>query len=89
MTHEQFVQPGDFPRFRELGVVSALQLFWAEAGPDTIEILEPYVDPEIYKWQYPARSVLDDGGVIAGASDWPVTSANVFWAVYQAKGRSP
>ena len=47
LTHEQFVQPGDFPRFRELGVVSALQLFWAEAGPDTIEILEPYVDPEI------------------------------------------
>jgi len=87
LTHEQFVQPGDFPRFRELGVVSALQLFWAEAGPDTIEILEPYVDPEIYKWQYPARSVLDDGGVIAGASDWPVTSANVFWAVYQAETR--
>ena len=87
LTHEQFVQPEDFPRFRELGVVSVLQLFWAEAGADTIEILKPYLDPEIYKWQYPARSVLDNGGMIAGASDWPVTSANVFWAIYQAETR--
>jgi predicted amidohydrolase YtcJ len=87
ITHEQFVQPEDFPRFRELGVVSALQLLWAEASPDTIEILKPYLDPDIYKWQYPARSILDNGGIISGASDWPVSSANVFWAIYQAETR--
>jgi predicted amidohydrolase YtcJ len=87
ITHEQFVQPTDFPRFRELGVVSALQLLWAEASPDTIEILKPYLDDEIYKWQYPARSILDSGGIISGASDWPVSSANVFWAIYQAETR--
>jgi predicted amidohydrolase YtcJ len=87
LTHEQFVQPQDFPRFKELGVVSALQLFWAEASNDTIEILKPYVDPEIYKWQYPARSILDNGGIISGASDWPVSTANVFRATYQAETR--
>jgi len=87
LTHEQFVQPEDFPRFRELGVVSALQLFWAEASPDTIEILKPYLDPEVYKWQYPARSILDSGGIISGASDWPVSTANVFRAIYQAETR--
>jgi predicted amidohydrolase YtcJ len=87
ITHEQFVQPEDFPRFRELGVVSALQLFWAEASPDTIEILKPYLDPEIYEWQYPARSILDSGGIISGASDWPVSTANVFRATYQAETR--
>jgi hypothetical protein len=87
VTHEQFVQPSDFPRFRELGVVSALQLFWADASNDTIEILKPYIDPEIYKWQYPARSILDNGGVISGASDWPVSTANVFKAIYQAETR--
>jgi hypothetical protein len=87
LTHEQFVQPEDFPRFRELGVISALQLFWAEASNDTIEILKPYVDPEIYKWQYPARSILDNGGIISGASDWPVSTANVFRAIYQAETR--
>jgi predicted amidohydrolase YtcJ len=87
LTHEQFVDPEDFPRFRELGVVSALQLFWAEASQDTIEIVKPYLDPEIYKWQYPARSILDNGGIISGASDWPVSTANVFRAIYQAETR--
>jgi predicted amidohydrolase YtcJ len=87
LTHEQFVRPEDFSRFRELGVVSALQLFWAEASSDTIELIKPYVDPEIYKWQYPARSILDNGGIISGASDWPVSTANVFRAIYQAETR--
>ncbi len=79
--------PADFPRFRELGVISALQLLWASAEPDTIEIVKPFVAPEIYKWQYPARSILDAGGVISGASDWPVSSPNVFWGIYQAETR--
>jgi predicted amidohydrolase YtcJ len=87
LTHEQFVLPEDFPRFRELGVVSALQLFWAEASNDTIEIVKPYVDSSIYKWQYPARSILDNGGIVSGASDWPVSTANVFRAIYQAETR--
>jgi hypothetical protein len=87
LTHEQFVRPEDFPRFRQLGVISALQLFWADAGNDTIEILKPYLDSEIYKWQYPARSILDNGGIISGASDWPVSTANVFRAIYQAETR--
>jgi predicted amidohydrolase YtcJ len=87
LTHEQFIRPEDFPRFRELGVISALQLFWAEASNDTIEILKPYVDAEIYRWQYPARSILDNGGIISGASDWPVSTANVFRAIYQAETR--
>jgi predicted amidohydrolase YtcJ len=87
LTHEQFVAPEDFPRFRELGVISALQLYWANAGPDTIEIVKPYLDPEVYKWQYPARSLLDNGAVISGASDWPVSTANVFQGIYQAETR--
>ena len=87
LTHEQFVRPQDFPRFRELGVISALQLFWAEASNDTIEIVKPYLDPDVYKWQYPARSILDSGGIISGASDWPVSTANVFRAIYQAETR--
>ena len=49
--------------------------------------MKPYLDPNIYKWQYPARSILDNGGIISGASDWPVSTANVFWATYQAETR--
>jgi predicted amidohydrolase YtcJ len=68
-------------------VISALQLLWAEASPDTIELVKPYLDAGVYKWQYPARSILDNGGIVSGASDWPVSSANVFRAIYQAETR--
>jgi predicted amidohydrolase YtcJ len=87
LTHVQVADPEDFPRFRQLGVIAALQLLWATAEPDTIELLKPYLDPELYRWQYPARSLLDAGAIISGASDWPVSSPNVFEAIYQAETR--
>jgi predicted amidohydrolase YtcJ len=87
LTHVQVADPEDFPRFRQLGVIAALQLLWAAAEPDTIELLKPYLDPELYRWQYPARSLLDAGTIISGASDWPVSSPNVFEAIYQAETR--
>jgi predicted amidohydrolase YtcJ len=88
ITHLQFIRPEDIPRFHELGVIASFQLYWANAGTDTIELIKPYIDPGLYVWQYPARSVLDAGGVVAGASDWPVSTANVFQGIYQAETRS-
>ncbi len=87
MTHAQFVDPQDIPRFAQLHVIAALQLLWAIADPSTNEQVKPYIDPEIYRWMYPARSMLETGAVIAGASDWPVSTANVFAAIYQAETR--
>ncbi len=87
ITHIQFADPEDFPRFRQLGVIASLQLFWANAGEETIELIKPYVDTEIYRWQYPARSLLDAGATIAGASDWNVSTPNVFEAISQAETR--
>jgi predicted amidohydrolase YtcJ len=87
ITHLQLIRPEDVPRFRELGVIASFQLYWATAEPDTIDLLKPYIDPVLYEWQYPARSLLDEGGIIAGASDWPVSTANVFRAIYQAETR--
>ncbi|HEY6301606.1 MAG TPA: amidohydrolase [Terriglobales bacterium] len=87
LTHIQLADPDDFPRFRQLGVIAALQLLWATAETDTIELVKPYVDPELYRWQYPARSLLDAGAMISGASDWFVSSPNVFEAIYQAETR--
>jgi predicted amidohydrolase YtcJ len=87
ITHLQLIRPEDIPRFRELGVIASFQLYWASAGTDTIDLVKPHIDPALYEWQYPARSVLDAGGIIAGASDWPVSTANVFQAIYQAETR--
>jgi predicted amidohydrolase YtcJ len=88
LTHAQFVDPQDIPRFAQLHVIAALQLLWAVADPSTNEQVKPYLDPSIYRWMYPARSMLDSGAVISGASDWPVSTANPFAATYQAETRS-
>jgi predicted amidohydrolase YtcJ len=87
ITHLQFVRSEDIGRFKTLGVLASYQLFWANAGVDTVELVKPYVEAGIYEWQYPARSMLDAGAIIAGASDWNVTTPDVFKAIYQAETR--
>lgn len=87
ITHLQLIDAADIPRFRQLGVVAAFQLYWASASADAIDLVKPYIDPALFPWQYPARSLLNSGAVISGASDWPVSTANVFEAIYQAETR--
>ncbi|MEO8764929.1 MAG: amidohydrolase [Ginsengibacter sp.] len=87
VTHLQFVMPSDIPRFKKLGLLASVQLMWALGDITTIDIVKPYVAPEIYKWQYPARSLLNAGAVLCGASDWPVSSGNPFEAIYEAETR--
>jgi len=87
ITHLQFVDAEDVPRFAEYHVIAALQLLWAVADPSTNEVVKPYIDPAIYARMYPARSLLETGAIIAGASDWPVSTANPFEAIYQAETR--
>ena len=87
LTHAQFVDAEDVPRFAEYNVIAALQLLWALADPSTNEVVKPYIDPAIHARMYPARSMLEAGATIAGASDWPVSTANPFAAMYQAETR--
>ena len=87
ITHLQFVRSADVDRFKQLGVVASYQLLWAELSVDTVDLIKPYVAADIYPWQYPARSMLDAGAVIAGASDWNVSTPDVFKAIYQAETR--
>jgi predicted amidohydrolase YtcJ len=87
IAHLQFVAPSDIPRFKQIGVIADLQLLWASANSEAIELVKPYIDPAVYAWQYPARSLLNAGATISGGSDWYVSSPNVFLAIYQAETR--
>jgi predicted amidohydrolase YtcJ len=87
ITHLQFVHPKDFPRFKALNIVSSWQLLWAFGDVTTIDIVQPYLDPKIYQWQYPVKSLLSAGATVSGASDWPVSSANPFEAIAHAETR--
>ena len=87
ITHLEIVQPQDVPRFKQLGVIAAMQLIWALKDEFTTDMLEPYLDPAFMQWIYPANSLLKAGATIAGASDWPVSSPNPFLAIRTAMNR--
>jgi predicted amidohydrolase YtcJ len=85
--HIQLIDPQDFPRFKQLGVIADLQLLWATAESYTEELVKPYISDSAYRHMYPAQSLHQAGAVIAGGSDWPVSTANPWNAIAQASTR--
>jgi hypothetical protein len=81
IAHLELIDPRDFPRFKELGAIANFQLLWAVRDPYIVEATLPYLGPERSRHLYPARSLLDAGALIAGGSDWDVSSFNPFAAM--------
>jgi predicted amidohydrolase YtcJ len=88
IAHLQLVDPADFPRFKELGVMADMQLEWAKREPATEGPLEPYLGPERYRYLYPAGSLHKAGATIIGGSDWDISSYNPFRAFQTAVTRA-
>lgn len=84
ISHLQLVNPKEFPRFTQLGVIASMQLLWATEESYTVDLVKPYISAFAYGYQYPAKSLQDAGAMIAGASDWPVSSPNPWNAISQA-----
>ena len=74
IAHIQVIHPDDIDRFRKLGVVANAQAYWAchEAQMDQLTI--PFLGAERVAWQYPFRSLLDAGAMLAMGSDWSVST---------------
>ena len=87
ISHLQLVNPKEFPRFAQLGVIASMQLLWATEESYTVDLVKPYISAFAYGYQYPAKSLQDAGAMIAGASDWPVSSPNPWNAIAQAATR--
>jgi predicted amidohydrolase YtcJ len=87
ITHLQLVKPSDFKRFASLNIMANMQLLWATADIYTMDLVKPYIDPSLFASQYPAKSLQNAGAQISGASDWSVSSANPFAAIYTAETR--
>jgi predicted amidohydrolase YtcJ len=95
IAHLELINPADFPRFKELGVIANVQLLWAERDPYITKATLPYLGPERSRYLYPARSLRDAGALIVGGSDWGVSTFNPFEAMEhavtrcQARGQEP
>ena len=76
IAHIQLVDPADLHRFHRLKVVANMQPFWACHEPQMDELTIPFLGAERSRHQYPFRGLADSGAVLAGGSDWPVSTAN-------------
>ncbi len=51
------------------------------------DLTEPRLGPRRSRWQYPIASVVRTGAIVAGGSDWPVTSMDPLQAIQVAVTR--
>jgi len=79
--HVQVINPNDAKRLGKLKVVPSMQpvhatsdMPWAEAR----------LGPERVKWSYALRMILNETGIIAGGSDFPVENPSVLEGIYAA-----
>lgn len=86
LAHLQVIAPGDVQRIGRLGLYTAFTFAWANTLKDYDLTVMPFIDPVrgnadsefyssrnyTYRQSYPARSVMQAGGVLTGGSDAPV-----------------
>ena len=87
IAHIQLFDPSDIPRFRELGVVANMQPAWAYADRYIRELTEPRLGAARSRWLYPFASLQRSGAILAGGSDWSVSSVNPLDAIQTAVTR--
>ncbi len=87
IAHIQVIHPDDVPRFRELGVAANMQPLWAAYEPQMTDLTIPFLGEPRAGWQYPFGDLQRAGAVLAGGSDWPVSSANPMWGIHVAVNR--
>ncbi|MEQ8858106.1 MAG: amidohydrolase [Pseudomonadales bacterium] len=85
--HLQLVDPADYPRFAELGVLANFQALWAYPDLYITQVNLPAVGEERVQRMYPIASLHDAGGTIVGGSDWSVSSMNPLDAIEVAVTR--
>jgi len=72
-THLHLVAPEDISRFVDLGVVGVPQPFWFKVDDYYSELALPYLGKVRADKQYPMKSFIDAGAIMASSSDFPVT----------------
>ncbi|MGH8482494.1 MAG: amidohydrolase, partial [Nevskiaceae bacterium] len=82
--HAQIVSLADIPRFRQLGIVAAMQPTHATSD---MNMAEARVGPARIQGGYAWRRFLREGVRIAAGSDFPVESPNPFWGLHAAVTR--
>jgi len=87
LAHLQVVQPSDVARFARLGATATIQPFWAAHEPQMDELTIPFLAPALAERQYPFGDLLRAGVILAGGSDWPVSTPDPLQGIHVAVNR--
>jgi predicted amidohydrolase YtcJ len=82
--HAQVIQPVDIPRFAELDIIASVQPTHATSD---MNMAEDRVGSDRIVGAYAWQTLLKQGTVLAGGSDFPVENVNPFYGLYAAVSR--
>lgn len=88
ITHLFLVDPTDWPRFGQMGVIASMAFQWHKRDNYNIHRVENYVGPERFRRIYPARGLLNGGALLAYGSDAPVDALDYWFAMEVAVTRT-
>ncbi len=83
--HAQVISLPDIPRFKQLDLIASMQPTHATSD---MNMAEDRIGKERIKGAYAWQTLLRQGTVIAGGSDFPVESANPFYGLHAAVTRT-
>ena len=82
ITHLQLVDKKDIKRFKDLNIIAAVQPYWHIKGPKWWDEVDYKLLGERAKYEYPLKSFIKEGVIIASSSDHSVTPVpNPFYAI--------
>jgi len=89
ITHVEFVDPVDYPRFKSLNATADAQVAGGFTQPEFWHDNDEFVDASLNNNNVPIRSLIDAGARLTLSSDWDVSELNPFVGMQNAITRSP
>ena len=83
--HAQVISPADIPRFKSLDIIASMQPTHATSD---MNMAEDRIGKERMKGAYAWQTMLKQGTIVAGGSDFPVESPNPFFGLHSAVTRA-
>ncbi|MGE8187504.1 amidohydrolase [Pseudomonas sp. NPDC086278] len=88
ITHNESVDPADYPRFKALDVTANMSFQWAQQAPSTVDGTSEHLGVARFARMEPSGSIALAGGRVAYGSDWPVDPLDEFLALKVGVTRS-
>lgn len=81
ITHNESVDPADYPRFKALDVTANMSFQWAQQAPSTVDGTSDHLGAARFARMELSGSIARAGGRVAYGSDWPVDPLDEFLAL--------